>query len=334
VNVINLIAREETAGVSCRDSVDGQVVMMLDTGVSIDSLIITAVPPVPILTTDTTITFDSLAPTTAYTLSVVGYGCEYSKPVQLSNKGVPPYTKQVSAPLCNDSCLGTIYIRCIGDETGGTLAVDTLRTGLCPGRYITNMTAPDGCPLSDTSEISRNHALDSLRAWADDTLVWEGESTTLHAAVGGGYTATFAWSPVTTIEQPDVADPVVTPVDSITVYTVTATSGGCTETASVKVRSIEVICGAPLFTIPNAFTPNADGVNDAVCFNTEQVVEFSIAIFNRWGEAVYRSDDASECWDGTYRGTPCPSGVYTYSCHIVCPGGHRSDMKGDITLIR
>ncbi len=334
VNVINLIASELITGVSCHDSIDGQVVMILDTGVCIDSLVISSVPPVPIITTDTSITFDSLAPKVAYTLDVIGYGCEYSKTIQLSNKGVPPHTKQVSAPLCNDSCLGTIYIRCIGYDIPETQPADTLRTGLCPGTYITTMTAPDGCPLTDTSVITRNHALDSLRAWADDTIVWEGESTTLHAAVANGYSASYSWTPITTIEQPDVADPVVTPVDSITVYTVTASSGGCTETATVKVRSIPVICGAPLFTIPNAFTPNADGINDAVCFNTEQIVEFSITIFNRWGEAVYRSDDASMCWDGTYRGTSCPAGVYTYTCHIACPGGQTNDLKGDITLIR
>ena len=334
VNVINLIDQELITGISCRDSMDGQVTLTLDTGVNIDSLTITSVPPLPILTTSTTVTFDSLAPETNYILTVSGYGCEYTNPIRLNNKNVPSYTKQLSAPLCNDSCLGSIYIRCVGDDIPETQPVDTLSTGLCPGTYITIMTAPDGCPLTDTSVITRNHALDSLRAWADDTVVWEGESTTLHAAVASGYSASFTWSPVSTIEQPDMSDPVATPVDSVTVYTVTASSGGCTETATVKVRSIPVICGAPLFTIPNAFTPNADGINDAVCFNTEQVVEFSITIFNRWGEAVYRSDDVSQCWDGTYRGTPCPAGVYTYTCHIACPGGHTNDFKGDITLIR
>lgn len=334
VVVVKLIADEHIEGISCRDSADGRITIRLNNGIELDSLSYAAMPPLPASTTDTTITFDGLAPEVDYTITVSGYECEYTKSVRLSNKGVPPHTKQVSAPLCNDSCLGSIYISCIAADTAETQTVDTLRTGLCEGTYITLIVAPDGCPISDTSVIVRNHALDSLKAWADDTLIWEGESTVLHAAVGSGYAASYTWSPATTIAQPDVADPVVTPVDSITLYTVTASSGGCTKTATVKIGCTPVVCGAPLFTIPNAFTPNADGINDAVCFNEYQIVEFSITIFNRWGEAVYHSDDVTQCWDGTYRGTKCPAGVYTYTCHIACPGGHSSDLKGDITLIR
>ena len=75
-------------------------------------------------------------------------------------------------------------------------------------------------------------------------------------------------------------------------------------------------------------------MNDAVCFNTDEVVEFRIAIFNRWGQCVYSSDDATECWDGTYDGQACLAGVYTYTCHIRCHAEKENDFKGDITLIR
>lgn len=334
VRTIKLIYKEQIDSISCRDSVDGRVTLLLNQGIEIDSITYSSVPPIPISTTDTSIVFNSLAPEVNYTLNVSGYNCQYTKQLKLANKSVPPYTKKVSAPLCDDSCLGTIYIRCLGDDIPESQIIDTLLTGLCPGTYVTTLIAYDGCPLVDTSKILRNHTLDSLRVWADDSVIWDGESTTLHAAIPSDQYVTYIWSPAGTLNRTDIANPVATPTDSITVYTLTATSGGCSRTETVTVRCREVICGAPLFNIPNAFTPNADGINDAVCFNTEQLSEFSIAIFNRWGEAVYRSDDPTQCWDGTYRGTPCPAGVYTYTCHITCFGNHTNDLKGDITLIR
>ena len=333
VSTVKLITGELVEGISCHDSADGRYTVLINQGVSIDSLSYTSVPTVAVSTTDTSIVFDGLAPDVDYAINVSGYGCQYNKTLRLDNKAVPPYTKQVSPPLCNDSCLGSIYIRY--DDIAETQPIDTLITGLCAGTYVTTLTAHDGCPVSDTSVIVRNHALDSLRVWADDTVVWDGESTTLHAASPGAtMTVEYLWSPAGTLENTVGADVVATPTDSITVYTVSATSGGCTSTATVAIRSKGVVCGAPLFVIPNAFTPNADGINDAVCFNTAQLLEFSITIFNRWGEAVYRSDDPTQCWDGTYRGTPCPAGVYTYTCHITCFGNHTNDFKGDITLIR
>lgn len=334
VNAIHLILCDRLENISCHDSVDGRITLLLDHGVHIDSLAYSSVPPLPVSTTDTTIVFDSIAPEVDYTISISGYGCQYIRPVHLANKEMPPYTKKISPPICNDSCIGSIYIRCLSYDIPETQPIDTLLTDLCPGTYVTTLIAQDGCPLTDTSTITRNTVLDSLRVWADDTVIWDGESTTLHAAIPTEQYVTYIWSPAGTLNRPDIADPVATPTDSISVYTLTATFGGCSRTETITVRCREVVCGAPLFVIPNAFTPNADGINDAVCFNTAQLSEFSITIFNRWGEAVYRSDDPTQCWDGTYRGTPCPAGVYTYTCHITCFGNHTNDFKGDITLIR
>ena len=244
----------------------------------------------------------------------------------MPNKPLPTYKKRVSTPLCNDSCLG--WYRITLDN------IDTTLLNLCEGTYIIRLTDPDGCPFFDTTSISRNHTLDSLRLWADDTLLWDGESTTLHAATVATTPVAYSWSPAATLDYNDIADPVATPTDTLNIYTLTASSDGCTRSASIAVRCREVVCGPPLFTIPNAFTPNGDGINDALCFNTEQLSEFSISIFNRWGETVYRSDDPTRCWDGTYNGTPCPQGVYTYSCLITCFGNHTNHLKGNITLIR
>jgi len=66
--------------------------------------------------------------------------------------------------------------------------------------------------------------------------------------------------------------------------------------------------------IPNAFTPNNDGVNDVfnVVTSTIDVNQFSFSIYNRWGALVYYTNDITNGWDGTCEGELCPFGAYVY----------------------
>ncbi len=67
------------------------------------------------------------------------------------------------------------------------------------------------------------------------------------------------------------------------------------------------------FPVANAFTPNGDGKND--CFSVKHwgaVTDFSLNLYNRWGELVFHSDDPTKCWNGIYKGVLQPSDVYVY----------------------
>jgi len=91
------------------------------------------------------------------------------------------------------------------------------------------------------------------------------------------------------------------------------------------------------FEIPNAFTPDADGVNDY--FNIISTIEeFSevqtFQVYNRWGQLVYDNDEIGLGWDGTVRGKPAPSDVYIYRIVYTRPSGEVKEEKGDVTLIR
>ena len=67
------------------------------------------------------------------------------------------------------------------------------------------------------------------------------------------------------------------------------------------------------FFIPNAFSPNNDGINDNFYVNLEcQVSNFSFRIFNRWGELIYFSEDEKGYWDGKYNGKEQPIDGYLY----------------------
>lgn len=336
VQTYNLVNNLSVNAISCHDSADGSAVFTLGSGIATDSLTVAITPSATWHYDGHTLVADNLH-SGSYHLTVNGYGCQYEQDFTLQNPPPPPYTKELSSPLCTDSCLGWIHLTYDLSAVPEIPQRDTLIDGLCEGTYITRLTSL-GCPLVDTSTITRDHSLDSLHAWADSYQIYLGESVRLHVSTrGGGKTegTSYSWSPTTDLDDPLSADPLATPSDTVVCYTVTATSSnGCTATDTVCLHCTTVVCGAPLFTIPNAFTPNGDGVNDRVCFNTDEILEFHIAIFNRWGEKVYESDDPTECWDGTYRGNMCIPGVYTYTCHIRCHADLENDFKGDITLIR
>jgi gliding motility-associated-like protein len=87
--------------------------------------------------------------------------------------------------------------------------------------------------------------------------------------------------------------------------------------------------------IPNAFSPNKDGLNEV--FNMRGVAytkRFNMQIFNRWGELLFESQDIEQGWDGTYQGQAVPPGTYVYKIQYVDLNGRSMQKFGDLTLLR
>ncbi|UPT66247.1 MAG: gliding motility-associated C-terminal domain-containing protein [Sphingobacteriales bacterium JAD_PAG50586_3] len=90
----------------------------------------------------------------------------------------------------------------------------------------------------------------------------------------------------------------------------------------------------PLY-IPNACRPNDDGQNDAFTPSTFCTPEtYSLTIYNRWGSAIYQSNNLLDKWDGKYKGKPCQPGVYVYSVHCKFPQQAEQKYRGSVTLLR
>lgn len=85
--------------------------------------------------------------------------------------------------------------------------------------------------------------------------------------------------------------------------------------------------------IPTAFTPNGDGLNDVFKIET-YVQRMHMMIFNQWGEKIFESSDPARGWDGRYKGTLQPSGVYMYVCTVVLADGTKEVKKGSVSLVR
>lgn len=336
VNAYTLIDLWQPVAISCHDSADGRVFFRLGPGIDPDSVTLSLSPLVDsVVFSDRTYTYCNLSPGHYHALAS-GYGCSFECDFTLDNPPTPYYLKETSSVLCDDSCSGWINISYNFSAIPETPQLDTLITGLCEGTYITQLVSL-GCPLVDTTVITRNHTLDSLHVWADSHNLFLGESVQLHATVGHHPSGvTYLWSPAADLDRPDIANPTATPSDTAVCYTVTvSTPDGCTATDSLCLHCNAIHCGSPDYVVPNAFTPNDDGINDIIDFSSPLLSEIHVAVFNRWGECVYSSNDLNACrWDGTYRNEHCLPGVYTYTCRIRCHGGTETEIKGDITLIR
>lgn len=88
--------------------------------------------------------------------------------------------------------------------------------------------------------------------------------------------------------------------------------------------------------MPNAFSPNGDGVNDYfnLVYRGGEPEVRDFRIFNRWGQLVYDNETPEQGWDGTYRGRSQPADVYIYRLQLITPEGEEQTYEGEVTLIR
>ena len=89
----------------------------------------------------------------------------------------------------------------------------------------------------------------------------------------------------------------------------------------------------PLIGVPNAFSPNNDGVNDIIYVEGEGIVNLNFTIYNRWGEIVFETDNQREGWDGIYKGVLQEMEVYTYVVNAILIDNSNQILKGNITLL-
>jgi gliding motility-associated-like protein len=118
------------------------------------------------------------------------------------------------------------------------------------------------------------------------------------------------------------------------VYPITqvVTSGlGCSDEIT---HTVIVEFGSEYY-VPSAFTPNNDGKNDEFKIIGSEVKEFSLVIFDRWGNEIFESDDINTSWDGiASKDNPMPEGVYVYRLEMRSKTNRDIVKSGAITLLR
>lgn len=88
--------------------------------------------------------------------------------------------------------------------------------------------------------------------------------------------------------------------------------------------------------MPNAFSPNSDGINDIYRAknNYQSIVEFDAYIFNRWGQKIYEWHDPAGGWDGKFNGKDVKQGVYFVLVKAKGADGRKYNIKKDVNLLR
>lgn len=151
--------------------------------------------------------------------------------------------------------------------------------------------------------------------------------------------ANFQWSPSEAVACTEACNPLLfTPAASLTLHLEATSVNGCLASDSLNIKVITV---RDVY-IPNAFSPNGDGVNDYFTLyggipNVQQVLEFQI--FDRWGNQVFQREtvevnNPGEGWDGNWQGQLAPVGIYTYSAEVRFLDGVLMPFTGSFMLAR
>ena len=159
----------------------------------------------------------------------------------------------------------------------------------------------------------------SLEVNAPSPQICSGDSITITA--GSGY-QTYLWNNSSNTSAITVNQPGEYRVD-------VTDSNNCSGKDSITILPCEK------FYIPNAFTPNGDGINDVFKpVIIGNVINYEFNVYSRWGQLVFHSTDLTKGWDGFVSGFPLNTSIFVWNCHFRVEGQKLEDKKGIVVLIR
>ena len=176
----------------------------------------------------------------------------------------------------------------------------------------------------------------TVRLGADATLA-AGTLFTLNTTITNGPIAQWSWTPTANLSCTNCPAPIATIKKAIT-YTVKVTTHfGCTASDAIGIKTF---CESTQVFIPNAFTPDNDGLNDILMVRGKGIANVKyFRIFNRWGELIFEknnfaANDVRFAWDGKIRGVVGPPDVFVYMAEVICESGESYLYKGNTSSIK
>jgi gliding motility-associated-like protein len=232
---------------------------------------------------------------------------------------LPPYV--VDLPNTADFCEGG-YVTIDAGNTVNWSTGEVAPSVNCSTVGTLTATYDDGyCFSQDAMEITMTYL--PFIDWGDSTTYCQGRAVMLGTI--GSHATSFSWSTGATSEFITVTEPGY--------YSLTA-SNSCGSAFQDVVLDFET-CEAYAF-VPNAFTPDQDGVNEAwvpVLYNAKS---YEVFIYNRWGDMIYHSTDPNENWLGETHGGDhyVQDGVYHYRMILESPNREKKEYYGEFHLLR
>jgi gliding motility-associated-like protein len=247
---------------------------------------------------------------------------------------VNPAPLAAAAPAMSDICQGdTVQLT----ASGGIQYLWIPATGLSSATIDKPIASPadtvnysvvvyNEFSCSDTAMVTLNVTAAPYANAGPDKSILEGDGAQLEGeAAGNGIQ--YHWSPELNMNNAQLLNPTVTPPTD-TDYMLTVTSAlGC----GIAIDTMHVFVYKDIF-VPNAFTPNRDGLNDSWNIPALSALpNFEIRVFNRYGQIVFHTRNNNTGWNGKFNGTDQPIGTYVYLINI--DNGKRI-LKGPLMLIR
>ena len=259
-------------------------------------------------------------------------GCKAtSAPFAVAQIAAITVTMDAVPPVCGTE--GPVY-SLTGTPAGGTFAgpgvsgaqYDAKAAGI--GNHVLTYSvnfAPE-CPAAVAQQTAVVAPIPTILL-PEEMITSLGTSLTISPVLTGD-PVKFEWSPPTYLADPAEANARIVAIEDDMVYTLKVeNTTGCKAEGTVVVTVYERIW------VPGAFTPNADGQNDVwELKGVEAFPAVEVAVFNRWGEVIYKSTDGyAHPFDGTLKGDPVPPGAYVYTIR------YKADaplLRGTLVILR
>jgi gliding motility-associated-like protein len=221
-----------------------------------------------------------------------------------------------------------------------TLSSDTVQNPIAkPDRTTTyRVVGSDeyGC-FKDTGFVTIGVGRYPVVNLGEDQLLPTGALFTLRPTFTEGPIKTWSWTPSKDLSCADCPAPTVRVRNAITYIAKATNFFGCASTDSV---SIKVFCENSQVFIPNAFTPDSDGINDLFMVRASGIQTIkSLKIYNRWGKLIFdranfEPNDPKFAWDGRVNGIIGGPDVFVYIVEVICDDGTPYFYKGNLSLLK
>jgi gliding motility-associated-like protein len=170
-----------------------------------------------------------------------------------------------------------------------------------------------------------------------DLLLPTGTVRPMTTVVTNGPIRNWLWTPATDLSCTTCALPSATIKKEINYIVKVTTTYGCEATDTLNIKTF---CNNVQAFVPNAFTPDGDGINDILMVRGSGIAQVkTFRVFNRWGEVVFERgnfapNNPAYGWDGKIKGVVGPPDVYVYTAEVICENGTTYTYKGNVSVLK
>jgi gliding motility-associated-like protein len=233
--------------------------------------------------------------------------------------------------LTNVSQNALSYIWDLGDATTSTLFQPN-HTYYTPGNYLVTLIAqnPNLCKTSDTSSHWLHVFQQPIALFTTIPFTWKPDSL-FQFPNASQYADHYQWFVDGVLySTAQDASAAFHKLGYHTICLMASTNAGCSDTLCRQVY-VDVI---PSIGVPNAFSPDGDGINDFLNVYGLGIETIDFKIYNRWGQLVFETNDRNQGWDGTFKGVPQEMDAYAWTLNATFITGTSKTLKGNVTLVR